>query len=93
MDFLKTYFDYITNKRLRGNKLLKLYTNGVDMLEDELNIVNIIKNLKYYRIIMEDYLINSEKMRFDIEYHSNNAIDLDSDEESNSYANRLRINP
>ena len=82
MDFLKTNFKCIAKKKtLLGdnNKLLKLYKDGTDMLEDELDIVNMIRNIKYFRIIMQDYLVHSDQMRFDIYYHSNNAIDLDSE--------------
>jgi len=57
-------------------KLQKLYEEGQDKLEAEMNMVKIIRNLKFLRILMKKYVAD-EEMQYDIRHNPKNVIDLD----------------
>jgi len=57
-------------------KLQKLYEVGQEKLEVEMDIVKIIKNLKFLRILMKQYVAD-EEMQFKIRHDPKNVIDLD----------------
>ena len=84
-DFQKKYISCLAPTRSRQSKHLNLYEKGTEKLEDDLNIVGIIKNLKNFKILMQDYLIKDDQMKFEIEYHDDKTIDLDSDRSSWKY--------
>lgn len=54
----------------------KLYEIGSDKLEGEMNIVKIIKNLKFLRVLMKKHLAD-ENLQFEIRHDPKNVIDLD----------------
>ena len=67
-------------------KLQKLYEQGQDKLEGEMNIVKIIRNLKFLRILMKKYVAD-EQMQFDIRHNPKNVIDLDAPSEQDEPEN------
>ena len=57
-------------KKYKKDKLLKLYNEGNNLLVKEFNIAKIIKNLRYFRIVMHNYVVqHDDEIDFAIKYH------------------------
>ena len=63
-------------KNQEKSKLHKLYDLGNSSLQSEFDLVKIIKNLKYLRIMMKKYVCDEEFMK-DIKADDRNVIDID----------------
>lgn len=71
-----TFTDWFGCLFSRRTKLQKLYEIGSEKLEGEMNIVKIIKNLKFLRVLMKKHLAD-ENLQFEIRHDPKNVIDLD----------------
>jgi hypothetical protein len=60
----------------KRKKLEKLYNATVERVEEETNIVKLIKDLRNTRILMNNSLMNDD-LRFMISHNIKNYIDLD----------------
>ena len=74
----------------KSSKLGKLYEIGSERLDEETNLVAIVKKLRHFEIILENSLLNSDQRKFDIAHSMKNVIDLDDDMPSRSYSNKRR---
>ena len=64
--------------------MLKLYNEGSELLEKEFNVAKIIRNLRYFRIVMKDFVVQEDdEIEFGIKYHKKNLISLDASSDSN----------
>lgn len=61
---LAEYFPILFEKR---TQLQKLYEVGTEKLDHEMNLVKIVKNLKFLRILMKKHLTD-EKLQFEIRH-------------------------
>ena len=82
---LNTFTDYFGCLFKKRTKLQKLYEIGSEKLEGEMNIVKIIKNLKFLRVLMRKHLAD-EKLQFEIRHDPKNVIDLDAKTEESEAA-------
>ena len=57
------------------NKLQKLYKKGEERFERELDVINIVRNLKNFRIMYKRYLIDQKK-EFVVNHDQSNIIDI-----------------
>ena len=60
--------------------MAKLYDTCQDKIDQELDVVKIIRNLKNLRIVTKQYIINDPFMKLMIEHDKKNYINLDSDD-------------
>jgi len=56
-----------------------LYRDGTTRLEQETNLVSIVKKIRHFEIILENSLLNSDQRKFDVAHSMKNIIDLDDD--------------
>jgi hypothetical protein len=88
--FVCECFHPCLNLKKKKTKLMKLYINGTEKLEKELDIVKIIKYLKNLRILVKDKFFKDKVELFKIEHDKKNVINLDesipsSNEDNNAY--------
>ena len=67
---------FCLKKKIKKSKLHKLVSKSSDRIDSELNIVKIIKNLKFLKILMKKHLTDP-MMRKKIEHDDKNIVDLD----------------
>lgn len=67
----------------RGRKFKKMYETGQERLEKELNIVKILRSLRFIKILMKNSLM-SPQVKFEIKHSGKNLIVLDETQESDS---------
>lgn len=60
----------------KKDKLLRMYRDGIDRIEKDLNLVRLVKNLKRIHILMKNSLMTS-KIDFEIAHQPENCIDVD----------------
>lgn len=63
----------------KRDKMQKLYDKGQEMIETQLNILKIVKNLRNLKILMRGSMM-TEKVKQQIAHEEKNLINLDSDE-------------
>lgn len=68
----------------KHNKLTMLFHEGKSRIQKELDIVKIIKTLRYTRILMKNSLLTPE-MRFKIEHAERNFINIDLSDDERSF--------
>lgn len=61
------------------DKLDKMYTKGEILIEKEMSIDRIIKNLRDIRILLKRTVLKDKNILLSIQHDSKNLIDLDSD--------------
>ena len=64
-------------------KLLRLFNQGKDKIQYELNIIKIIKNLKDLRILVKNKFLDDET-RLQIKHNQKNIINIESTSSDNS---------
>ena len=64
----------------KKSRLETLYEKGQEKIEKELDIVKLVKNLRYMKILLRSSLM-SKKMKFDIMHAQKNLIELSEEEE------------
>ena len=57
----------------------KLLKKGHKKLQDEMNIVNVIKDIRRTRIVMESSLLKNPLRRYQVNHVEDNLIDIDSE--------------
>mgnify|MGYP006108634375 CR=1 FL=1 len=57
----------------------KLLKKGYKKLQDEMNIVNVIKDIRRTRIVMESSLLKNPLRRYQVNHVEDNLIDIDSE--------------
>lgn len=57
----------------------KLLKKGHKKLQDEMNIVNVIKDIRRARIVMESSLLKNPLRRYQVNHVEDNLIDIDSE--------------
>ena len=71
------YCSCFGRKRAR-TQLQRMYESGSDRLDEELDIVKIIRNLKNLRILMKSHIITKKKaLMYQIIHDDKNVINLD----------------
>jgi hypothetical protein len=66
------------SSKSKMGKILYLYKEGSERIENDLSIERIIKNLRDIKIVIKNTLM-TEKERFRIQHNQKNVIDLDRD--------------
>ena len=61
----------------------KLYEEGSDRIESELNIVKFMKKIRYLNILMKNSLMTRER-KFEITHSEKNFINIDLSDEGGS---------
>ena len=70
---------------------MRLYKKGKERIEDELDIVKLMKDLRHMKILLKNSLM-SKKMQFDIIHAEKNIIDVSVDSsEDDSFNEQLEI--
>jgi hypothetical protein len=65
---------------LKGEKHRRLYNIGTTRLQEDLNLISLIKQVRYMSAILDSSLLKSKSRKFQVMHSRQNVIDLDSDE-------------
>jgi 5,10-methylenetetrahydrofolate reductase len=65
---------------LRGEKHKRLYYEGKSRLEDDMDMVTLIKQMRRFSTLMDSSLLKSKVRKFEVDHSYPNVIDLDSDD-------------
>ena len=68
----------------------KLLKKGYKKLQDEMNIVNVIKDIRRTRIVMESSLLKNPLRRYQVNHVEDNLIDIDSEQGLNQVPKHLK---
>jgi hypothetical protein len=79
--FQKNRFYNFQSAQLK--QLLKLYHEAEQKINEDLNVVKLIKNLRDMRILVNSHLMD-RKTKFQIEHSKKNIINIESSVESHS---------
>lgn len=63
---------------------------GYEKLQEEMNLVNILKNLRKTKIIMDNSLLKSPMRRYQVNHVEDNLIDIDSEQGHNQVPRHLK---
>lgn len=64
----------------KREKLQKLFEQSQKRIDDELDIVKVIKNIRVFKILLKTFLLN-DNIKFEIAHQRKNIIDLEESEQ------------